>query len=314
MKLLKNSLCWLLLPLFFILAGCATSMDVAPNELTRESVSPGVYLVYRPSVSTTPVSVSDAKKNIVALFKAVDRIKPIGIKYYDTKGPNQFASPNALYSYLRSLPRVYQYQYRKEIALLLNVVVDRISADEEKINVPLIPVYYSELIEPKIVLLETSDIVDYPYVIKLGSRVSLHFHENALRLAMKIVDNLSVIQEDLRKKEKEEFDAFAKQAEEYKNLPQKPAVSEEQRKLIVQANSLSSEKDYAGAVKLYEDALKVNPVSYPEAYFNMALLCAQEKRFYTAINYMKKYLLLEPEAKDARGAQDKIYEWELKSK
>lgn len=25
---------------------------------------------------------------------------------------------------------------------------------------------------------------------------------------------------------------------------------------------------------------------------------------------MKKYLLLEPEASDARGAQDKIYEWE----
>lgn len=26
---------------------------------------------------------------------------------------------------------------------------------------------------------------------------------------------------------------------------------------------------------------------------------------------MKQYLLLEPEAKDARSAQDKIYEWEL---
>jgi hypothetical protein len=26
---------------------------------------------------------------------------------------------------------------------------------------------------------------------------------------------------------------------------------------------------------------------------------------------MKHYLLLEPQAKDARSAQDKIYEWEL---
>jgi hypothetical protein len=26
---------------------------------------------------------------------------------------------------------------------------------------------------------------------------------------------------------------------------------------------------------------------------------------------MKKYLLLEPDASDARGAQDKIYEWEI---
>jgi len=28
---------------------------------------------------------------------------------------------------------------------------------------------------------------------------------------------------------------------------------------------------------------------------------------------MKKYLLLEPEATDARSAQDKIYEWEAKT-
>jgi hypothetical protein len=43
----------------------------------------------------------------------------------------------------------------------------------------------------------------------------------------------------------------------------------------------------------------------------MALLSAQQDRFQEAIGYMKKYLLLEPNSSDARGAQDKIYEWEL---
>jgi hypothetical protein len=43
----------------------------------------------------------------------------------------------------------------------------------------------------------------------------------------------------------------------------------------------------------------------------MALLSAQMKRFNSAISYMKQYLMLVPDAKDARSAQDKIYEWEL---
>ncbi len=43
----------------------------------------------------------------------------------------------------------------------------------------------------------------------------------------------------------------------------------------------------------------------------MALLSAQMKWFNSAIPYMKQYLMLVPDAKDARKAQDKIYEWEF---
>ncbi len=61
-------------------------------------------------------------------------------------------------------------------------------------------------------------------------------------------------------------------------------------------------------------AIKLDPVSYPEAYFNMALLSAQGRRFPPAVRYMKQYLLLVPDAKDARSAQDKIYEWGISDK
>ena len=47
-------------------------------------------------------------------------------------------------------------------------------------------------------------------------------------------------------------------------------------------------------------------------YFNLALLSAHTGNYLYAIINMKKNLLLVPEAKDARAAQDKIYEWELK--
>jgi len=53
----------------------------------------------------------------------------------------------------------------------------------------------------------------------------------------------------------------------------------------------------------------IDQTAYPSAYSNLALLLAQIHMFDAAIYNMKKYLLLEPEAADARSAQDKIYEW-----
>ena len=62
---------------------------------------------------------------------------------------------------------------------------------------------------------------------------------------------------------------------------------------------------------LYLKAVELDPVSYPAAYLNLALLYAQQQRYNKAIAYMKQYLMLVPEAPDTRSAQDKIYEWEF---
>jgi len=88
-------------------------------------------------------------------------------------------------------------------------------------------------------------------------------------------------------------------------------VTEEQRMYIVQANALTEQKLYSDAIEQYYNALKINPISYPAMYYNMALLHAQLEHFGIAILNMKKYLLLAPDASDARTAQDKIYEWQL---
>lgn len=103
---------------------------------------------------------------------------------------------------------------------------------------------------------------------------------------------------------------FEKNAAEYRALKVKPPVSEEQRKYIVQANAFNEKKMYNDAIRLYEQAIVVDQTAYPAAYSNLALLSAQVKKYDDAIYHMKKYLLLVPEAADARGAQDKIYEWE----
>ena len=103
---------------------------------------------------------------------------------------------------------------------------------------------------------------------------------------------------------------FKPVAEQYHALQVKPLVTEEQRKYIVQANALNEEKKYSEALELYKKAIEIQPTSYPSAYYNMALIAAQIQDYRYAILNMKKYLILVPEAEDARAAQDKIYEWE----
>jgi tetratricopeptide (TPR) repeat protein len=123
--------------------------------------------------------------------------------------------------------------------------------------------------------------------------------------------NLMLIQKQLQKKiDESQLIVFEQKALEYRNLKIKPPVSEEQRKYIVQANSMTQLKKYDEAIKLYNKVIEADQTN-PIVYYNQALLFAQVKRFDTAIDRMKKYLILSPEASDARSAQDKIYEWEI---
>jgi tetratricopeptide (TPR) repeat protein len=80
-----------------------------------------------------------------------------------------------------------------------------------------------------------------------------------------------------------------------------------------QAEAAMRERHYDRAIEVYAKALDVAPW-WPEGYFNSAKVHAEQKKFDLAIDAMKKYLQLLPNAKDARAAQDKIYEWEYKLK
>ena len=105
---------------------------------------------------------------------------------------------------------------------------------------------------------------------------------------------------------------FNSLAVKYTKMSEKPAVTEEQRKYVVQANSFTKDRLYEQAIDAYKKALAIDPVAYPAAYYNLALLFAEKNSFKEAIINMKKYLLLVPGAPDSRAAQDKIYEWEAK--
>jgi tetratricopeptide (TPR) repeat protein len=148
--------------------------------------------------------------------------------------------------------------------------------------------------------------------INFPDLVSLEF--KSLAAAKRAADALLYVQDQGKKAAAERSNklaGFASKASQYRALAVKPTVSEAQRRLIVQANALNQQKNYGKAIAQYLKVIALDPTSYPSAYFNLALLSAQANNPLEAIFHMKHYLLLEPIAKDARSAQDKIYEWEL---
>ena len=175
-----------------------------------------------------------------------------------------------------------------------------------------------------------SDILDYSILVNLGTAVesdkasvtkihcyfnlgnfqfSYYYNEPIMQLA----DDLFFMQYQLNIKRYDSLiTAFKPIAAKYCALKVKPTISEEQRKYVVQANSFNEQKEYRKAIELYIKAIEIDQTAYSAAYSNLALLSAQIQLYDAAIYYMKKYLLLEPEATDARSSQDKIYEWEAK--
>jgi len=175
----------------------------------------------------------------------------------------------------------------------------------------MLPTYFYDLLEHKIVV-EKRENQNLEYIY-LPRSIGLLFMSHKDRYE-KVADALYFIQQtarNYRDKLNRQLADFEPLAAQYRSLGIKPEMTEEQRRLIVQANALTQQKQYFQAREKYRQAIEVDPVSYPGAYFNLALLEAQMNLPFAAIACMKHYLLLVPDAKDARSAQDKIYEWEL---
>lgn len=285
--------------------GCVAALPPRPSS----------DFAYYPKVQPGIATVEAAKSDLALMLKDTD------IDVIRDKKQKQRKFPNK--NELDQLMEEYQRRGGKSVITtmvwhgseILGVVfsIKAFPVSDYKIEVLLEPpLLYRDLLNDKLVVNVVYDGGDeYNYAINFANRYSFHFGPKDLASAQRLADDLFVIQEHLKKQEKEQLAAFEQQAAKYREQAVKPAVSEEQRKLIVQANVLNQQKAYDDALEFYNRALTIDPVSYPGAYFNMALLSAQQDRFQEAIGYMKKYLLLEPNSSDARGAQDKIYEWEL---
>jgi tetratricopeptide (TPR) repeat protein len=132
----------------------------------------------------------------------------------------------------------------------------------------------------------------------------------------KLKDSLIYIREQLRielenQKYSGQLDAFKPLAAKYRAMDEKPTMTEALRKKIVQADVYREQNQFVDAINMLISAMEMDPIAYPLGYSNIAYLYERQKKYQDAILNMKKYLLLEPFADDARQSQDKIYEWEL---
>jgi tetratricopeptide (TPR) repeat protein len=108
----------------------------------------------------------------------------------------------------------------------------------------------------------------------------------------------------------EDLENFNSLARKYLEFTEKPVMEEDQRKLFVQGNAMNTKLDYEEALAYYDKAFSLNPISYPEGYYNYAIIASLAEKYELAILNMEKYLLLMPDAQDSIAAGDKIYEWE----
>ena len=98
-------------------------------------------------------------------------------------------------------------------------------------------------------------------------------------------------------------------ASQYRASNPKPAITEDIRRFQVMAVSAVQEKRFGDAANDYIKALKIAPW-WPQGHFNVAILMGQLHYYDEAIDHMKKYLMLVPDAPNARAAQDQIYKWQ----
>lgn len=307
----------------FVLSGCATT---ATNMNDGIPTGPA----YRPQLKPEITNLEVARKKLADLISGenakVIAIKtpamPSSCKDFDRSALLRFSqgAPGKANLYCGVGDRTMYVQFTdykiqsNGISASDTVFLDNHDLCESAIDVEKIPFAETQIAHISFV---DSAVDSRPYMFENSPRpyrVSLrggyHFYFIGLKEAAAFADQLYFIQQKLKIKEAEQAADFARKAAVYREAKVKPAVSEEQRKYIVQANVMNQRKAYAKAVGLYLHAVEIDPVAYPGAYFNLALLSAQMERYQPAISYMKQYLLLEPEAKDARSAQDKIYEWE----
>ncbi len=107
------------------------------------------------------------------------------------------------------------------------------------------------------------------------------------------------------------LDVLKTMAQLIRAMPDKPMLSENVRKFEVQAVGAVNDNKLADAADFYGRAIDVAPW-YPANHYNRAFILSKIGDLPTAIQEMKYYLVLAPNAPDARAAQDNIYDWERK--
>jgi tetratricopeptide (TPR) repeat protein len=106
---------------------------------------------------------------------------------------------------------------------------------------------------------------------------------------------------------------FTQRAAAWRALAVKPPISEQVREQRLLAENAFKEKKLEESLDHYESGLELDP-TWPQGYFNAALIAAELGFYPEAVEQMQAYLELVPDAPDAQSARDQIVIWQYKAK
>ncbi len=113
--------------------------------------------------------------------------------------------------------------------------------------------------------------------------------------------------------EEANFAAFTAEAKTWLAATVKPEMAKEARTFKLVAEDALKRKDFPATLDAYCEALDKFPM-WPEGQYNAALLAAETHDYDLAAHHMRRYLVLAPNAKGSKAAEDKLLLWEHKAK
>ncbi|MGB7202717.1 MAG: tetratricopeptide repeat protein [Pyrinomonadaceae bacterium] len=113
---------------------------------------------------------------------------------------------------------------------------------------------------------------------------------------------------------KDDLTPFAADVQLWRDKPEsRPVAPDGWDRHRILAEQGIKDKDFVAALVNYEAGIETYPL-WAQGWFNAALLYAELSEFESAANRMKHYLLLVPDAPDAKAAREKTIIWEDKAK
>jgi len=136
------------------------------------------------------------------------------------------------------------------------------------------------------------------------------------RDAQRVVDALNRLIYEARAvvTPKDDLSPFAANVQQWRDKPEsRPVAPDGWDRHRILAEQGIKDKDFVAAILNYERGVTAYPL-WAQGWFNAALLYAELGEYDSAANRMKHYLLLAPDAPDAKAAREKVIIWEDKAR
>jgi hypothetical protein len=106
---------------------------------------------------------------------------------------------------------------------------------------------------------------------------------------------------------------YPQRAADWRAMTSKPPIPDDVRVQRLLAEDAVKAKKLDEALTHYELGLETYP-TWPQGYFNAALIAAELELYAQAVEHMRAYVDLVPDAADAQSARDQIAIWQFKAR